>query len=189
MNFANAHNPGGGFLNGANAQEEALCRQSTLFKSISNSDSEEMYDYNCSHDLPCASDYMIISPNVCVFRDIKDNFLDEPFTTSVITIPAPNRNGAAANIPQEEIDEIMKNRLRKMFAVAIHYDYKNLILGAWGCGAFGNNPNTVAKYFYDLLFEEDFCYSFDEIIFAIYDRNEKKNYYAFAELFSKKACS
>ena len=110
--------------------------------------------------------------------------MKQPFLTSVITVPAPNLNGAAKNVPQEKIDEIMKNRLRKMFAVAIHYEYKNLILGAWGCGAFGNNPNTVAKYFYDLIFAEGYRYSFDEIIFAIYDRGEKKNYHAFAELFS-----
>ncbi len=184
MNFANAHYPGGGFLSGANAQEEALCRESTLYKSLSSSDAKEMYDYNHTHNKHCYSDYMIISPNVCVFRDIKDNFLDEPFTTSVITVPAPNLNGAAKNVPQEKIDEIMKNRLRKMFAVAVHYGYENLILGAWGCGAFGNNPHTVAKYFHELLFKEDFRYFFDKIIFAIYDKGEKKNYHAFNEIFS-----
>lgn len=184
MNFANAHYPGGGFLNGANAQEEALCRESTLYKSLSSLTAQKMYDYNHIHDEDCYSDYMTISPNVCVFRNIKDNFLDVPFTTSVITVPAPNRNGAAKNVPQEKLDEIMKNRLRKMFAVATHYGYKNLVLGAWGCGAFGHNPHTVAKYFHELLFDESYRYAFNEIIFAIYDRGEKKNYHAFDETFS-----
>ena len=184
MNFANAHHPGGGFLSGANAQEESLCRQSTLYKSISSTAAHEMYNYNNTAHNPCDSDYMTISPNVCVFRDIKDNFLNAPFTTSVITIPAPNRNGAAENVSQENLDEIMTARLRKMLAVANHYEYKNLVLGAWGCGAFGNNPDTVAKYFYDLLFEEDFRFAFENIIFAIYDRGEKKNFHAFDKIFS-----
>ena len=185
MNFANAHYPGGGFLNGANAQEEALCRESTLYKSLSSSAAQEMYDYNHTHNKHCYSDYMTISPNVCIFRDIRDNLLAEPFLTSVITIPAPNRNGAAKNVPQEKLDDIMKSRLRKMFAVAIHYGYKNLVLGAWGCGAFGNNPHIVAKYLYELLFDESYRYSFDDIIFAIYDRGEQKNYNAFSEILKK----
>lgn len=184
MNFANAHHPGGGFLNGANAQEEALCRESTLYKSLSSSAAQAMYYYNYAHHEPCYSDYMTISPNVCIFRDIKDNLLAEPFKTSVITVPAPNRNGAAENVPQDKIDEIMKNRLRKMFAAAIHYDYKNLVLGAWGCGAFGNDTNTVAKYFYELLFDEGYRCHFDTIIFAIYDRGVKKNYNTFNKIFS-----
>ena len=183
MNFANAKYPGGGFLSGANAQEESLCRESTLYESLSSYDAAEMYNYNHTHNKHCYSDYMTISPNVCVFRDIKDNFLDEPFLTSVITIPAPNLNGAAKNVPQEKIDEIMTARLKKMFDVAIYHGYKNLVLGAWGCGAFGNNPEKVAGYFYKLLFDEKYRFYFDKIIFAIYDKGEKKNYNAFKNIF------
>jgi len=140
-------------------------------------------DYNISHDLPCYSDYMIISPNVCFFRDVEYDFIAEPVLTSVVTIPAPNCKGAAKNISQEELDEVMKSRLRKMFAAAVHYGYKNLVLGAWGCGAFGHDPYRVANYFYELLFEEGLRYCFEMIIFAIYDKGEKKNYKAFAETF------
>ena len=183
MNFANAKYPGGGFLNGAYAQEESLCRQSTLYKSVSSSAAEEMYNYNHTHNKHCYSDYMIISPNVCVFRDIEYKFLYKPFLTSVITVPAPNLNGAAKNVPQEKIDAIMLNRLRKMFNAAIYYDYKDLVLGAWGCGAFGHNPYQVANYFYQLLFDEGYRYYFETIIFAIYDTGEKKNFNAFSEVF------
>jgi len=98
MNFANAHVPGGGVRNGANAQEECLCRESTLYHSIGGDVAYEMYDYNNRRKNACDSDYMILSPHVCVFRNLHDDFLDEPFLTSVITIPAPNRNGAAREV-------------------------------------------------------------------------------------------
>jgi len=65
----------------------------------------------------------------------------------------------------------------------IYYDYKDLVLGAWGCGAFGHNPYRVANYFYQLLFEEGYRFCFEYIIFAIYDKGEKKNFNAFSEVF------
>ena len=183
MNFASATSPGGGFLSGANAQEENLCRESTLYKSLSSEKAEIMYDYNNLHRNPCKYNAMILSPNVCVFRDIKDELLDEPFQVSVITIPALNKNGGAKNIPQEKIDEVMKKRLKNMFITAAHFGYKNLILGAWGCGAFGNDPEIVAKYFYEVLIEEKFASCFEKIVFAILDRGEKKNFTAFQKVF------
>ena len=183
MNFANAHYPGGGFLNGANAQEENLCRESTLYKSLSSDKADTMYAYNNRHKNPCKYNAMILSPNVCVFRNVKDEFLADPFKVSVITIPALNKNGGARNIPQEVIDEVMKERLKSMFITAAHFGYKNLILGAWGCGAFGHDPRIVAKYFYEVLIKENFATYFEKIVFAILDRGEKKNLIAFQEIF------
>ena len=186
MNFASATSPGGGVLSGANAQEENLCRESTLYTSLTSNEAEPMYAYNNRHRNPCKYNAMILSPNVCVFRNIKDELLDEPFHTSVITVPALNKNGGAKNIPQNIIDDVMKDRLKNMFVVAANYGYKNLILGAWGCGAFGHDPNIVAKYFYEILIDEDFASYFEKIIFAILDRGEKKNLKAFQEIFSEK---
>lgn len=183
MNFASAHSPGGGFLTGANAQEESLCRESTLYRSLSSKTADEMYAYNGRHRNPCKYNAMILSPNVCVFRDIKDKLLDEPFSTAVITVPALNKNGRAKNIPQNVIDEVMVSRLRNLFVTAAHYGYKNLILGAWGCGAFGHDPERVADYFCYVLFHEDFGAYFDEIVFAILDSGEKRNLNAFQEVF------
>ena len=183
MNFANAHVPGGGFRNGANAQEECLCRESTLYHSIGSDAAYEMYDYNNRRKNACDSDYMILSPHVCVFRDLHDDFLDEPFLTSVITIPAPNRNGAAREVSPAVLSRVMKSRLRKMFAVAAAHGYSSLVLGAWGCGAFGHDPYSVAKYFYDILMDEEYHKYFRTIAFAIIDRGEKKNFRAFADVF------
>ena len=183
MNFANAHVPGGGFRNGANAQEECLCRESTLYRSINSNTAVGMYSYNNRRKSACASDYMILSPNVCVFRDLHDNFLDVPFLTSVITVPAPNRNGAAKDVSMTMLARVMKARLRKMFVVAAAHGYSSLILGAWGCGAFGHNSYDVAKYFYDVLVDEGYHHYFETIAFAIIDRDEKKNFRAFADVF------
>ena len=79
LNFANAHNPGGGFLLGANAQEEALCRCSTLYASIKSDKAAEMYRYNNTHLSPVESDYMILSKNVCVFRSEQCELMEQPF--------------------------------------------------------------------------------------------------------------
>ena len=189
MNFASAHSPGGGFLNGANAQEESLCRESTLYSSLESDKAAEMYAYNGRHRNPCKYNAMILSPNVCVFRDIKDEFLSEPFTTAVITVPALNKNGGAKNIPQGIIDDVMVSRLRNMFAAAVHYGYRNLVLGAWGCGAFGHDPEIVAKYFFSVLIHEDFGAYFDKIVFAILDRGAKRNLKAFQEIFEADSTS
>lgn len=183
MNFASAHSPGGGFLTGANAQEESLCRESTLYRSLTSEVADEIYAYNGRHRNPCKYNAMILSPNVCVFRDIKDEFLDEPFSTAVITIPALNKNGGAKNIPQGIIDDVMVSRLRNMFAAAVHYGYRNLVLGAWGCGAFGHDPERVAEYFHDVLLHEEFGAYFDKIVFAILDKGAKRNLKAFQEIF------
>ena len=101
MNFANAHNPGGGFRLGASAQEEALCRCSTLYSSISSKTASEMYRYNNTHISMVESDYMLYSPEVWVIRGSDLQLTANPFKVSVMTIPAPNRRGAFGNSPKK----------------------------------------------------------------------------------------
>lgn len=184
MNFANAHNPGGGFLLGANAQEEALCRCSTLYASITSKAASEMYVYNNTHLSAVEFDYMLLSPNVCVFRNEKYELLEQPFTAAVITIAAPNRYGAALLAPGKLIEETMVRRIRIMLRIAAKKEYRNLILGAWGCGAFGNKPKDVSGYFQKVLIEEGYGRCFDEVCFAIYGSTDGKNITAFREKFS-----
>ena len=185
MNFANAHCPGGGFLMGATAQEEALCRCSTLYASISGKEAGVMYKYNNTHISSVESDYMLLSPNVCVFRDAKCELLEKPFTAGVISLPAPNRIGAAMFTSVSKISETMMRRIRIMLLAAKENGYKNLVLGAWGCGAFHNNPKEVAKCFREVIQEEKYGMYFDEICFAIYGREDGKNITAFRECFQK----
>ena len=88
---------------------------------------------------------MILSPNVCVFRNEQCELLEQPFLAAVITAPAPNRYGAALLTSQKTISETMLGRIRIMLRIAVNHGYKNLVLGAWGCGAFGNNPDDVSN--------------------------------------------
>ncbi len=186
MNFANAHNAGGGFQFGANAQEEALCRCSTLFASISSAKAKEMYRYNNSHISEVESDYMLLSPEVCVFRDKNGKLTEKPFKAAVITVPAPNKRGAAAFASRKLIEETFIRRIRIMLRIAEENGYRNLVLGAWGCGAFGNKPEEVAKYFRQVLIEEEYGRWFDNICFAVYGSTESKNFKVFNDIFTKK---
>lgn len=184
LNFANAHHAGGGFLLGANAQEESLCRCSTLYASISSKPAAEMYHFNNTHPNAVESDYMLYSPDVCVFRDHKYNFLEEPFSVSVITAPAPNRRGAAMLASSELIEKTFVRRIRILLAIAAEHGHKDLVLGAWGCGAFGNRPDDVSEFFRTVLIDEGFGRLFDEVCFAVYGSEEGKNYRAFKSRFA-----
>ncbi len=184
MNFANSVTPGGGFLYGARAQEESLCRCSTLYASISSGPAMEMYRYNRRHPSPVDSDYMLLSPSVCVFRDADGKLLNEPYPVSVFTIPAPNKRGLARLAPQEELDQVMTDRLHKFLLAAARYGYRNLVLGAWGCGAFGHDTERVAGYFYDLFFEKGLAGYFDTVVFAILHDQRKLD--AFSKVFGDK---
>lgn len=167
MNFADALTPGGRFLYGAATQEESLCRTSTLYASLTSPEAAEMYRYHRKHPSPTDSDYMLLSPEVCVFRDAKGQLLDQPYFLAVISAAAPDRRTRAAMISQEKLDGVIKRRLRNLFTVAALHGYRSLVLGAWGCGAFGNDTGHVAECFYELLVEEGYAGLFGEVTFAI----------------------
>lgn len=179
MSFANAHFPGGGFWFGANAQEESLCRRSTLYASISSREAACMYRHNNTCLCAVESDYMLYSPNVCVFMDGRGELLPKPFMASVITVPAPNRHGAAFFASGRRIGETMLRRIKIMLLVAAKHGHPNLVLGAWGCGAFGNKPCVVAGLFTQALVEDGFGEMFDEVCFAIRGRTEDAKFLAF----------
>ena len=182
MSFANAHCPGGGFWLGANAQEESLCRRSTLYASISSKKAACMYRRNNTRLCAVESDYMLYSPNVCVFMDGKGELLQKPFMASVVTVPAPNRRGAAFFASGRRIGETMLRRIKIMLLVAAKHGHRNLVLGAWGCGAFGNKPRDVAGLFMQALVEEGLGGMFDEVCFAIRGRTDDAKFRAFKDL-------
>ena len=106
-----------------------------------------MYLYNNRRFRKVESEYMLVFTNVSVFRDEKCNLLESVSIMGVITIPAPNKRGSAFLAKKELIKETFIRRIRIMLIIAAKYGYKNLVLGAWGCGAFGNDPKDVAEYF------------------------------------------
>ena len=184
MNFANAHKAGGGFLGGAKAQEESLCRVSTLYASINSKEASEMYRYNNTHLNNVESDYMLISPEVLVFRGEGFELLDKPYKVGVITAPAPNRFGAAMFASSRTVNETFTRRIRIILKAAARYGYKSLVLGAWGCGAFGNDPVTVSEIFRQVIVDEGYGRAFEEIRFAVYGREDGKNITAFRNTFA-----
>jgi uncharacterized protein (TIGR02452 family) len=181
LNFAAATNPGGGFLTGARAQEEYLCRSSALYLSIKDS---PMYAYHRREGHKRYSDAMIYSPEVPVFRNDEHGLLPTPYLASFITSAAP----LTKHLHPEElvhIPEILRTRIRKILTVAQAHGHDSLVLGAWGCGAFGNDGHQVSAFFKQAL-EEDFKGAFKEVTFAIVDTSPEKKFIGpFAERFLK----
>jgi len=171
LNFASARNPGGGYLGGARAQEEDLCRHALLYHCLLRA--PEYYEAHRASDDLLYSDRVIWSPAVPVIRGEDGELLAEPYPVSFLTSPAPNagevlrrRPGAGA-----EIREALRNRAARVLAVAARHGVGRLVLGAWGCGVFRNDPAEVASAFHDLLLPGgEFQQAFDEVVFAVWDR-------------------
>ncbi|PSL29762.1 TIGR02452 family protein [Chitinophaga ginsengisoli] len=175
LNFASAKNPGGGFLGGAQAQEESLARASGLYPTLKQH--HEMYDTNRAYKSLLYTEHMIYSPLVPVFRDDHDRLIDNHYLVSIITSPAVNRGALMTNEPESlpKIESVMLNRIENLLSVAVVNNQTTLILGAWGCGVFRNNTEDVAAWFaHHLLKNETFKNAFKHIVFAIYDPSEKK---------------
>ncbi|MDO5068099.1 MAG: TIGR02452 family protein [Propionibacteriaceae bacterium] len=168
LNFASAKHPGGGFLGGAQAQEEALARDSALYACVKN---RAMYRINRSRDT-LYSDAMIHSPGVPVIRDGDGALLDEPWRTAIITAPAPNAGVWLERNPGREavLTATLQERARKVLAVAHRHGHDTVVLGAWGCGVFRNDPAQVASVFRDLL-QGPYAGAFDRVVLAILDRS------------------
>jgi uncharacterized protein (TIGR02452 family) len=108
------------------------------------------------------------SPKVPFFRNEQHLFLDKPFELSIITAPAPNLN-VAQEIDKSAVNKILVNRMDKILQVAQSHGHKNIVLGAWGCGAFGNDPADVAELFKSALIVLP---AFEHVTFAVYDTRE-----------------
>ncbi|WP_175409887.1 TIGR02452 family protein [Streptomyces sp. TRM64462] len=175
LNFASARNPGGGYLNGAQAQEEALCRASALYVTLLRA--PEYYDHHRTHRDPFYTDRVIHSPGVPVFRDDRGRFLDRPYRLGFLTSPAPNAGVIASRTPEEahRIPAALAARAGRVLETAVAHGYRRLVLGAWGCGVFRNDPARVAAAFRaPLTGEGRFAGHFDEVVFAILDRTSSR---------------
>ncbi|MBO6938275.1 MAG: TIGR02452 family protein [Deltaproteobacteria bacterium] len=170
LNFASARNPGGGFLGGARAQEEELCRCSGLYRTLLTQ--REYYEHHRGERTLLYSDRLIHSPGVPFFRlATKAPLLDAPIVVGVITAPAPNAGAIQRNRPEEAsaIEATFERRWANILAVALEHEHRTVILGAWGCGAFRNDPEPVAEAARRVL-ESGRWGDFDRVVFAIPDR-------------------
>jgi uncharacterized protein (TIGR02452 family) len=172
LNFASAKNPGGGFLNGSQAQEESLARATGLYPCISQM--QEMYVFNRNLETCLYSDYMIFSPLVPVIRNGQDELLDSFREVSVITAPAVNAGVVKLREPENValIESIMDKRISMVLNIALINQMDTLILGAWGCGVFQNDPEMIAELFARHLLGK-YRNAFKKITFAILDNPKK----------------
>ena len=193
LNFASATTPGGGVEKGASAQEEALCRVSTLYPCLK--DHKMWKCFYALHRSSCDAlhnDDVIYTPKVLVLKDDDFNILNNPFFVDVITCAAPNLrekpsnsynqdDGCRAIISDEDLLALHEQRAKKILAAAVNNEADVLVLGAFGCGAFRNNPYVVAQAYRNIL--PLFRNYFKVIEFAVYCRaDDLSNFQAFSTI-------
>ena len=170
LNFASAYHPGGGFESGAMAQEECIAYCSDLYKKQVDG-AWDYYEINRAKNNPIYTDTMFMS-NVTFFRNGNFTLIPNNTMCNVLTCPAVNigalRGRIGVNLNSAK--EVMKNRMRKILYLFAYYDCKDIVLGAYGCGVFGNNPEDVARNWYELLYNEGLKDYFSHISFSILDR-------------------
>ncbi len=188
LNFASAINPGGGFLKGSQAQEESLSRKSCLY-ATQISQGEKYYRANKKMQSGLYTDHLIYSPSVPVIRDSSNDLLTEPWQVNFITSPAVNVRRLKNNEPENiaKVDNYMSRRVEYILAVAVAKKTDALVLGAFGCGVFQNDPVNIANIFADFLLPAGiYSQAFSSVDFAILSKNkESENLKAFKKVFSK----
>lgn len=174
LNFASARHPGGGFLSGARAQEESLARSSGLYACLNGN---SMYAFHQARKDALYTDYALYSPDAPVFRDDEDSLLDEPYPVSFITSPAPNAKVVLERDPsrRREVRDATWRRILKVLAIAAGHGHDTLVLGAWGCGAFGGDSREVAGLFKEAL-THNFRGAFERVAFAVTDWSPERRF-------------
>ncbi|NIK71358.1 TIGR02452 family protein [Paenibacillus sp. BK720] len=186
LNFASAKNPGGGFLNGAMAQEESLAASGGLYGTQLRH--PRFYSANRACRSMMYTDHAIYSPDVVFFRDARFNLVRRPFSASVLTLPAVNYGQVMQKGENKlQAERVMKDRMRLTLAIFAHQGDTSLILGAYGCGVFRNDPVKIANWWHDLLEVEGYGTLFSNITFAVLDTSkDRKCYNAFEQVFRVK---
>lgn len=198
LNFASATNVGGGVTKGSSAQEESLCRCSTLY-SVLNTDKnlKDFYEYHRKRGNSMYTDRCIYTPEIFVFKsdtDFPETLKENKWLkVDVITCAAPNLrinpnntmnlgNAKPLKISDEELYKIHLKRAEHILTVAAHQKADILILGAFGCGAFKNNPKVVADAYKQVL--KKFSGYFQEVVFAVYcsPKSGNENYVVFNQI-------
>ena len=182
LNFADAITPGGLVLAGASTQEENICRCSNLYESLTIPECyDNYYTPNAKLNDDIYTNNIIYSAKVAFFRDDKDYHVIPPREMDVITCPAPSRE-----LDDETALKIYTKRIEMILSVAYLHCNTDLVLGAWGCGAFGQNPYLVARAFAEVL--NKYGWHFNNIVFAIKptaEGQEDNNFKAFSEVLSE----
>lgn len=178
LNFASYKYAGGGFIKGSLAQEESLCHASTLYNVLKDMDDMFYEEHKGNLNSGLYRDEAIFSPYIKFF---KSGY--KPREVSVITCAAVNRGAAKKKgITDSEVSRAMEARINFIMDIAVERGVDTLVLGAFGCGVFGNDPHEVAGYF--LKYIEEHPLAFKKVVFAIPvsekdNGNPDSNYEAF----------
>lgn len=189
LNFANPHRPGGGIRAKPGTQEEHLCVKTTLLCSLETEEAWPFYQTNLDCGTQAQTDTILYSPNTMVIRNPDLSLRKDPFPIAVLTVSAP----VVSRMEEEELpnlENILRNRICAMIRTAVEEGYTRFVLGAWGCGNFGNDPDMVARLFHQILTEPNpavgtgFINCFEEITMAVFDPSEESiRYQHFARYF------
>lgn len=191
LNFASATTPGGGVVWGSTAQEECLCRCSTLYANLIVKENwERFYTPHRQQNNPLYNDDCIYTPDVLVFKtdtrfpELMDQ--EDWLQVNVITCAAPNlrpdRDGSErVRVTNQELEAIHIKRMRRILSIAASRGNDVVILGAYGCGAFKNPPEVVAEAMKEVV--QEFRHYFKVIEFAVYcSPRDEQNYMAFKKV-------
>ena len=191
LNLANPVHPGGGVRKGARAQEEDLCRKSSLLVSLEGPEAAPYYAYNRSLNTYMGSDAVMIQPQVEIIKDENGERLEDTVIVAGMTCAAPMLRYGMEGRSQDQYESMMLQRITGMLKVAAYQGYRRLILGAFGCGAFRNDAHIVSDLFYKALKEFDYDGmkekdTFTRIDFAVMDHSEDQyNFREFSRNFSR----
>ena len=159
LNFASAYNPGGGFITGAIAQEEGLCHASTLYVQLR--DCKELYRLNKQANKDIYTDNMAVSQTEFI-KNTHGILVPNPVKTIVVTSAAVNNN-KVQDPNSLRIEAAMRTRMHKIIQLFIENNCNILILGAFGCGVFKNDPHIIAEIWKEELSKHGGY--FDKVIF------------------------
>lgn len=189
LNFANAFHPGGGVRSGASAQEEDLCRCSSLLLSLEGNAARPYYEFNRRNADQMGTDGIIFHPAAEIIRDGNYRLLEETEVVSVLTCAAPNIRDGLHGRTEDEYRELFYQRIVRILQAAAAFGCRDLVLGAFGCGAFCNDAGLTAGLFARALrafaFDgktSDEC--FRKVVFAVLDRTDSQyNFRQFSQVF------
>ncbi len=191
LNLASPVHPGGGVRRGARAQEEDLCRKSSLLLSLESDAARKYYRYNESLHSLMGSDALMLTPDVEIIKDADGSTLDDTVIVSVLTCAAPKVSAGKEGMTEAEYRDMVCGRIAGMLRCAAFFGYRYLVLGAWGCGAYGNDARVISDLFSKVLRELEFSGHgvnelFSRIDFAVLDRTpEQYNYKEFSRNFGR----
>lgn len=191
LNLAYGEHPGGGVRRGAKAQEEDLCRKSSLLLSLESRKASPYYEYNRSLQSLFGSDAVMIHPQVEIIKDENGELLDDTVIVAVMTCAAPILRHGMQGMSQDQYESLILGRINGMLKTAAFFGYRRLVLGAFGCGAFKNDARVVSDLFYKALKEFDYDGMkendlFRRIDFAVMDHSEDLyNFKEFSRNFSR----